>query len=113
MTRDDVDTLLKVFEILAFIGAGGVTIVTVTRAVTKFELVGKQQSEQIKEMKETIKKVGDAVSEMAAEKVRLDELTRRIARNEETIELLRRGEGMILPLDMSLARKIYPQGGGG
>lgn len=108
-TLTQVELALEVFKILAILSAGvGVIItvlrtatslvVTVTKAVARFEFVGEQQGIQIQKLEITVSKIADIVLQMAVEKVRLDNQGSRLNRLEGLVDELRRGDGYILPM---------------
>lgn len=89
---------------LAAFGAAAVNVLAIMvaiyrlgRAVERFEGIGRQQAEEIHELKEAVKVVGEIVTKIALQGERLDSHSGRIGRMEQTIEDLRRGEGYILP----------------
>lgn len=99
---------LRIAETLVVMGSAGAVIYKLGSAVAQFTAIGEKQALQIsnqadaiKEIKNTLSVVSGAVATMAVEKVRIDGLEVRVMEQSRLIEDLRRGEGMILPLDFT------------
>lgn len=78
--------------------AVGTAIFKLGSAVQKFESIGMQQAKEISELKQTVSKVGDIVTQIAVSNVRMDALTTRLDRHESRLDELAHGEGFVLPL---------------
>lgn len=78
------------------------------RAVEKFEQIGLQQANEISGLKKAVESVADLMTQTALQSQRLDNLSARVTRNDQLIDDLRRGEGMILPLEMKRIRETGP-----
>lgn len=90
--------LATVLATIMNVGAIAVGIFKMGRAVEKFEQIGTQQAEEIKELKQNVEVVGELVTKLALQTQRQDSLEKRMDRHEATIEDLRRGEGFIMGL---------------
>lgn len=67
-------------------------------AVTKFEMIGRQQAVEITGLKDAVKEISTLVTNTAVQTQRLDNISARLGRVEALIDDIRRGEGFILPL---------------
>lgn len=79
------------------------------RAVEKFEQIGLQQAGEISALKKAVESVADLMTQTALQSQRLDNLSARVTRNDQLIDDLRRGEGMILPLEAAM-KKFHGSG---
>jgi hypothetical protein len=100
--NEQIELLYKVGEILAIVGGAAAILWRVSRAVTRFELIGMQQAEEISEIKASVEKISTVVIDLARQQVRLDAQTERLnmldKRQDEQMRLyeeLRRGVGFI------------------
>ncbi len=82
------DLILKVIEVLGIV-VGGVTLFyKLGGAVARFEAIGSQQANEIKELKASIEKVSELITSVAVQSTRLDNLdARMVAMNLRTDEL--------------------------
>jgi cell division protein FtsB len=96
-----VGLIMNFFGLVVAIFKGG-------RIVEKFEQIGSQQAEEIKELKEEVKIIGEIVTKMAVQHQRQDSLEARMDRHEQTIEDLRRGEGYILEMGNRFHPSVKP-----
>lgn len=104
---------LRIVETLTVIGAASAVVYKLGRSVAKFESIGKEQAIEIKQQAETIRRIEQTLAEisgvvttMAVEKVRLDTHAQRLTQIEQLVDDLRRGEGMILPLDVAMRHRL-------
>ena len=91
-------------EIVTAGGTVGVILWRLSSAVTKFELIGKHQAEEIREIKNAIREIKTVVVEQSKQSVRLDSQGDRMnamdKRFDDMFRLydeLRRGIGVIRP----------------
>lgn len=77
--------------------AVGFAIFRLGRAVEKFEVVGRQQSMELSEMKSELKILTTVVKDLALQNQRQDMFEDRLGRYERTVDDLRRGVGWIGP----------------
>lgn len=97
LTLSEIAILLTVLGNLAAVIWG---VFKIGKAVSRFEFIGEQQAKEIAALQKAVGKVGDILIEMAVQSTRMDDLTQRMSQAEAMIDDLRRGEGMILPLDL-------------
>jgi len=95
--QQDVQTIIIILGGIANLLAIGAGIYKLGGAITKFEQIGLQQKDEISQLKDAIKIVGDLMTKMALQTQRQDTFSERLNRIERLLEDLRRGEGMILP----------------
>lgn len=76
----------------------GVALYQLGKAMSKFELIGKQQAKEIAELKEHTGKIAGILSTLAVQDQKYIDLSTRTSRMEQELADLRRGEGFILPL---------------
>lgn len=74
-------------------------------AVKEFKSIGLQQAKEITELKNTVSGVAELITKWAITNERLDGMSMRLGRAEVQIDELRRGEGLILPLE---GKRYYP-----
>lgn len=91
----DLGDILKFVEIISIVGTGLLVVFKLGRATERFELVGQQQAEEIKELKDAVKEILKVQSVMMSEKIRLDTQGMLLAELRQDFNLLRRGEGFI------------------
>jgi hypothetical protein len=94
----NLDTLLRIVEIIAIIGGGGLVAFRIGRSTEKMQATvdmqaqfGRQHAREIAEIKEDIKQLGVVLTKLALQEQRLDMLDKRY-------EELRHGEGFVYPL---------------
>jgi hypothetical protein len=92
------ESLLRLFELIAIVGGGGILLFKLGRAVSRFEIVGEAQAREITQLKDTVKSVADLITKYALQTQRLDNCMDRLEHCERLIDDLRRGEGFILPI---------------
>jgi 1-aminocyclopropane-1-carboxylate deaminase/D-cysteine desulfhydrase-like pyridoxal-dependent ACC family enzyme len=71
----DLDTALKLLEIVSIAGGGATIIWRLSALATKFELIGSQQSSEIKALKAQVERLGDVLVRLAEQSGRLDRLS--------------------------------------
>src|SRR5215467_10436832 len=86
------ETALKIAELLAIVGGGGLVLMRMTRMAARFEFIGEQQSKEISELKL-----------QAVKNERLDAQAKRINLLDQRYEELRHGEGFVYPLGTHLS----------
>ncbi len=70
----DLETLLRVLEIISFVGGGGVIIWRMANMTTRFEMVGVRQAEEIKELKKGIEGLSSVLVTLATQSGRIDRI---------------------------------------
>lgn len=93
------ETALRFAELLAIVGAGGLTIFKLGRATSKFEAIGTQQAQEIKELKESVQELSKLTIANAVFDQKMQNNNDRVTRVEAQIEELRHGKGFIFPLE--------------
>lgn len=93
-----VEATLRLAELFTIIGVGGTAIFKMGRAVTRFELIGSQQANEITQLKHGVEKLGEVTTALAVGKQRMDNQDQQISRLTGWYDELRRGEGFVLPL---------------
>ena len=91
-------TGLAIETISTFLAVAAV-IYKLGRAVEKFEAVGKQQAQEIGDLKGEVKIIADVITKLALTNQRQEMLEARQERLEVQIDDLRRGEGFIMPFN--------------
>lgn len=99
-----------VIAFLVNIAAVMIAIYKMGRAVEKFENIGKQQASEISQLKTAIAQMAQLVTDNTLLTHRQETIEHRINQHDKMIDDLRRGEGMILPLNQSPFR--YPPSAG-
>lgn len=108
------DVLKLLIELSGLTISVGFMLWRLSSALTKFELIGMQQSREISEMKEVLRNVSTLIVDMARQTTRLDSQGDRINRHDQEIADLRRGRGFIQEdLDGEYGREGKRRGGGG
>jgi len=97
------ETALKIAELLAIVGGGGLVLMRMTRMAARFEFIGEQQSKEISELKLQVVKIGDLMTNVAVQNERLDAQAKRINLLDQRYEELRHGEGFVYPLGTHLS----------
>lgn len=104
----EIDSTIRIIELVVVCGAAAVVLVKLGGAVTKFEGIGEKQSliierqgEDIKGLRVDFGSLRSVVIDMVVEKTRIDTHAMRLTVLERLIDELRRGEGYILPLTRS------------
>ena len=98
----DLNFVQFILEILTFGSSVAVLIWRLSSATARFEIIGRQQAEEIKEIKVSVEKMESVVSQIAVQQARLDSLQaqlvsmdqryeRRFERQEELIDEIRQG----------------------
>lgn len=98
MSPEQIDTWLKIFTLVATIAGLSAVIFRLGKATSKFEQIGKQQSQEIVDLKMSVTDINKTLVQVALQTDRLNGLSERQTRVEKLIDDLRRGEGFILPL---------------
>lgn len=80
---------LRLAEIAVIIGGTFTLAIKIGRAVERFELVGRQQGDEIKELKDDIRILNNLVTQIAVQDTRLNMIDARV-------EELRHGKGMVV-----------------
>lgn len=99
MSGEALDLVLKIAQLVAFIGGGGIVLWKMSRALALFEATTKAQSRDIVEIREEMKLVAQATITLARQDERLTSIITRMNLFEERLMLLQKGEGFILPLN--------------
>lgn len=94
----NVDLAFKAAEVLSIFGGGSFMLVKLGRAVERFEILGALQSKEIAELKTEVVTMRNVITQVALQNERLDQISKRINNQDETILLMRKGEGYIFPL---------------
>ncbi len=89
-TQLTIDAALKVFEIIAVIGGGATIIYKIGAAITKFEIIGTQQSGEITEIKLHIQQIADIITKQAIQSTRLDNLSERQTGIDKKVDAIQR-----------------------
>lgn len=82
------DAILKVIEIVSFLGGGGLVFFRLGRVTASVQSAMATQTADISELKQDIKVVSRVLTELAVQKTRLDNIDKRI-------DELRHGDGWI------------------
>lgn len=98
----EVDLVIKLVELVAIIGGGGVFMFKMGRAVSKFETVSTRQADDIAELKMDFKAMAEATLQLALQDQRMTNMSQRITATEELVNELRHGEGFVYPLGSHL-----------
>jgi hypothetical protein len=83
---------------IANLGGIGYALYKLGGAMTRFELIGTKQAEEIGELKKTTDKIASILADQKVQEQKHADLAARVSRSEQEISDLRRGEGFILPL---------------
>lgn len=100
----DLDLIIKLIELIALVGGGGVFIFKMGRVVSKFEEVGKKQSSDIDELKKDMKVMVEVLTKQALQGERITALSARLTLIDKQIDELRHGEGFVYPLGSHLSK---------
>lgn len=92
------DTSLRIAELLAVLGGGGIFIFKSGRTASRFEQVVRQQSLEIGELKTGVQAIQKLITQNAVMDERLVNMGTSISRLEDWYDELRRGEGFVFPL---------------
>ena len=95
MSEINFEVIARVVEIASIIGAGGLVIFKLGRAMEKFEVIGSQQAKEITELKDGVRTIGDLVTRMAVSNTRQDTFAERLGRMESQLDEMRHGDGFI------------------
>ena len=98
----NIELVIKLAELFALIGGGGIFIFKMGRAVSKFEEVGKNQHEDISEIKTEMKAMTKIMTKQALIDERIAALSVRMTLLDKSVDELRHGEGFIYPLGSKL-----------
>ena len=71
MSSADLETLLRFLEILSIVAGGGAIIWRMSSMATKFEIIGVQQANEIKDLKSSVEKLGGVLSVIATQNERI------------------------------------------
>lgn len=102
----EIDLAIKILTLIAIVGSAAVVLIKVTYAVSRFELIGTQQADEIGSLKAEVAKIADLMVKVALQNQRLDQQADRVSqvekRSDERLTSLerrwdevRRGEGLI------------------
>lgn len=112
VTDMSLDTIIRLLELAAIVGGGGMVVFRLGQATQKMEQAVEAQSEatrrhseEISELRMEIRKLNDVLTQLALAEQRMQML-------ERMIDELRRGEGFILPLQEAF-REMHMQRRGG
>lgn len=100
----ELETVVKIIEAVAIVLGGGIVLFKIGRAVEKFELIGKQQAQEIKELKIAVRDIGEVMTKVALQTQRQDTFAERLTLFERQLDDLRHGEGFIYPLTAHLPK---------
>lgn len=103
MDATSLTVLSAIVGFLLNMGAIAVAIYKLGRAVEKFEMIGKQQAEEIGELKDSVKIIAELITKEALVTQRQDTFAEMLNRFEARLEGFARGEGFILPVPYSKA----------
>lgn len=86
---------VQIIEALAMIGGGGMILVKMGKMMGVFESIGKQQAEEITEIKEEIKEIRTVVTTVAVQKTEINGLRDELKFLRDAYNELRHGKGII------------------
>lgn len=98
MTPENVQLILNIVSLLALVGGGYIIVFKMGKAVNRFESVATMHGEAIKDLKESLKLISEAVMRQAIQEERITQISKRQTSLEATVKELQHGEGFIFPL---------------
>lgn len=98
----NLNTIALLGNAVMLVGSVAAVVYKLGRAVEKFEAIGAQQASEITQLKAEVKIVTEVMTKIALTTQRQDVLEQRLNRQEQLLDDVRRGEGMILPLNRHL-----------
>ncbi len=99
------DLVLKIATLVSIIGGGGIIIWRMSRAVTRFELIGGIQAKEIGSIRDEMVELRKLMTAVAVQKERLDAQGERLNLLDHRYEELRHGEGYVFPLGSHLGKR--------
>lgn len=86
---------VQIIEALAMIGGGGLILIKMGRMMGMFESIGRQQAEEITEIKDEIKEIRTVVTTVAVQKTEINNLRDELTMLRTTVDELRHGKGIV------------------
>lgn len=99
------DLVIKLGTLVSMIGGGGIIIWRISRMATRFEMFGRAQADEIKEIKNEMVAMRALMTAVAVQKERLDGQAERLNLLDRRYEELRHGEGYVFPLGSHLGKR--------
>jgi len=92
---EELDLILRLAQLAAVVGGGGILLMKFSRMATKMEMTGDRQASEITELKEGQKQMQAALTGIAVQKAQLDSHSVQLANLQTDIVDLRRLKGFI------------------
>jgi hypothetical protein len=95
MLDPGLETALEVAKIVGIFGGGAVLLIRMGRMAGQFEQIGKQQAQEITEIKREMKIMSDTVTTVAVQKNEISNIHEDITRLYKWYDELRHGKGYV------------------